>query len=490
MSYFNTSDLNKLSWGDDDDDTDKKSDILAFIGRADIFNTVGKGNGDNSHFDPKSGQDSASARRKAKSLILGASDKAFTFWEVFKAAYMGKIYQDAWSKSLYYKGEKTTKAKLWASLERILEMARPRTSEGFYDRQLDLLLESFQFNPVKKYLDSCWDRYQDPLPEWDNLGKLLFGSDDALTQKMLTTWLVGAAKRGINPGCPNKRALILKGGQDAGKSTFVSKLAKHWGTELPSGTGETDFVRLCTRTWIMELAECDRLFKGKEASILKQQLSTTVDKYIPKYKEADEASETPRTTVFIGTTNKSQFLVDETGNTRFWTIELPDGWKLPLDWLDENIDHIWATAYQLLSKGYPTDLPEIDIDLSEIRNREFMLEGTWVEPLERLLELATLNGQRDIAFKAIDILSAMGINLENHARSKTQVISSLKQLGYDSRVLRPFPGAVKTEKYYCLKTAKKPIVAKFDDNRWSYCQGQDDWIPGSKIEAEIRQARG
>ncbi|MBD2294832.1 hypothetical protein H6G06_15405 [Anabaena sphaerica FACHB-251] len=40
-----------------------------------------------------------------------------------------------------------------------------------------------------------------------------------------------------------------------------------------------------------------RLFKGKEASILKQQLSTTVDKYVPKYKEADAMVESPRITV-------------------------------------------------------------------------------------------------------------------------------------------------------------------------------------------------
>ncbi|MEH1787798.1 MAG: VapE domain-containing protein [Nostoc sp.] len=486
MSDYSTSTLNKSPW--DDDDTDKKSEILAFIGWADIFNTSGKGNGDNSHFDPQSGYDSGKARRGAISLIKGASDKAFTFWEVFKAVYQGKIKQDAWSKRIYYKGEGTTKNKLWAKLETALEMSRPRTSEGFYDRQLDQLLESYQFNPVKGYLEGCTTKYPDPLPEWGSLGAILFGTDDTLTQKMITTWLIGAVKRGINPGCPMKRALIVKGGQDAGKSTFVTKLAKNWGTELPSGTGETDFVRLCTRAWIMELAECDRLFKGKEASILKQQLSTTVDKYIPKYKEADETSETLRTTVFIGTTNKSQFLVDDTGNTRFWTIELPDGWKLPLDWLDENVDQLWATAYQMLLNGNPTDLSAEDIALSEVRNRDFMVEGTWVEPLDRLLEVVTFNGQRDIAFKMIDVLSAMGIHQENHSRHKTQVISSLKQLEYDLRAIRPYPGA-KTEKYYILKTAKKPLVAKYDNNSWVYLQAEDEWIPGSRIEGEIRLAR-
>lgn len=176
-----------------------------------------------------------------------------------------------------------------------------------------------------------------PLPDWDNLGKVLFGTDDLLTQEMITSWLCGAVQRAITPGCPIKRSLILKGGQDVGKSAFTRILAKSWGTELRAGTSEADIIRLCKFTWIMELSECDRLFKGKEASVLKSLLSTTKDTYIQKFKEADEASVTERVTLFIGTTNESKFLVDTTGNKRFWVVDTEDGWKLPLSWLEDNV---------------------------------------------------------------------------------------------------------------------------------------------------------
>lgn len=459
-----------------------------------------------SSFDNKDHREQTKAKKEAKYYIQSADDKAFAFWKVFTSVYGGYyqeepiLQQDTWAGTVYYKGKSTTISKLVGKLEAVLEIARPRTSEGFYDRQLDLFLENRQFKPVKRYLDNCLRQYSkqvevgevythdhdwldikagdigyhmetpvDLLPEWDNLGEVLFGTKDPLTQEMITTWLVGAVKRGIDPGCYNKRTIILKGSQDAGKSAFVSKLAKHWGTELPSGTSEMDFVRQCTRTWIMELAECDRLFKGRDASILKQQLSTTVDKYVPKYKEADEMAVTPRTTVFIGTTNKSQFLVDDTGNKRFWVIDLADNWKLPLAWLDENVDQLWATAYHKLLNGHPTDLSEDSQVASEIRNRDYMIEGSWNEQLETALTKATFDGKHHIAFKAVDIMYAMGLRGEAHSKNKTAVVNSLKQLGYEQKNIKVLG---KSEKLWKLTNIpnNEAIPARIDTERcvWTY----------------------
>lgn len=474
-----------------DTDRDKGARSLSWLRSRDIFATyVGLG-GDTSHSDdPKGAGDLYEAKKIAKGHIINASDKAFAFWQVFEAVYSGsskgrpKLEQDAWTTTLYSRGKSTTKGKLVAELERVLEMSRPKAPLGFYDGQLDLLLENRQFQPVKRYLDQVYkdftsdipvessgmtyyDKKVDLLPEWDNLGEVLFGTKDSLTQEMISCWLVGAVKRVLEPGCYMKRALILKGDQDAGKSAFVKKLAKFWGTELPSGTSDMDMIRLITRTWIMELAECDKHFKGKEASVLKQQISTTVDKYIPKYKEAGEMVESPRSTVFIGTTNKDQFLVDETGNNRFWVIDTANGWKLPLAWLDANVDQLWATAYHKLTLGHPTDISPDSLAASEVRNRDYMVEGSWVEQLETVLAKATCEGKRLISFQLVDLMSAMGIRYENQGKSKAAILVSLKQLGYEQK---PFSLLGKTTKLYYILTADKPTPAKFDPERmtWTY----------------------
>lgn len=490
MSEYNDSAITDIE--STPEDPIRSEEVLALIRSTDLLGLVSNVKG-SPHFDNKAYREQKKAKHEARRYLSNAKDKSYAFWQVFEAVYSTKVERDAWAGTYYYAGKATTIARLVAKLEQALETSRPRASEGFYDRQLDLMVENWEFQPVRRYLEKTyetftrkWERLpsasraswgtKEPelLPEWDNLGEVLFGVKDPLTQEMITTWLVGAVNRAMEPGCLNKRTLILKGDQDAGKSAFVSELARCWATELPAGTSEMDFVRLCLRTWIMELPEVDRLFKGKDASVLKSQLSARVDKYIPKYKEAEGMTEKPRVTVFIGTTNKAQFLVDDTGNKRYWVIELPTGWKLPFDWLRANVDQLWATAYhKLMVEGHATDLSVSSQVASEVRNHDYMVEGSWVEQIETVLDAATKNGELEIAFKAVDLMSALGIRYENHARNKRAVLDSLKHLGYESKV-RAVAG--RSDRLYALTTAKKPNVARFD-GQWLFMATTGDTVP-------------
>ncbi|MBD2250995.1 VapE domain-containing protein [Nostoc parmelioides] len=502
MSDYNTfNDIQSSFDGfDDEDDSAKGQKLLAWLKSVDFFgSSVGSGGDKSRSADPKSGNEPERARKLAKKYIQGSREKAYVFWQVFEAVYGKHLELDGWADVVHYQGQATTRPKLMARLEKALEMSSPQASKGFYERQLEILLEGKEFQPVRKYLEQNYKEHSEhkvwinhlsfeeieklgkekgfkgmppfyiekgfqPLPEWDSLGKVLFGTDDPLTQEMVTTWLCGAVKRALEPGCPMKRSLIIKGDQDAGKSAFTRILGKNWGTELRSGTNEADIIRQCKFTWIMELSECDRLFKGKEASVLKSLLSTTKDTYIQKFKEADEASVTERVTLFIGTTNESKFLVDTTGNKRFWVIDLADGWKLPLAWLEDNIDHLWATAYHKILNGYPTDLSENSQVASEVRNRDYMVEGSWVEQLETALSKATLEGKYSLAFKAVDVMYAMGLRGDAHSRNKTAVVNSLKQLGYEQK---PIKVLGKTEKLWKLSSVPNTevIPARIDTER-------------------------
>ncbi|BAY35272.1 virulence-associated E family protein (plasmid) [Nostoc carneum NIES-2107] len=518
MSDYNT-DINSQSsfeGFDDEDDSTKGQRLLAWLKSVDFFGSSVSVGGDKSRYtDPKQGNDPDRARKLARKYIQDSREKAYRFWEVFEAVYGVDLELDGWADIVHYQGEATTRAKLMARLEKALQMSSPQASKGFYERQLELMLEDRKFQPVKKYLEQNYKEHSEiwihpgtdpktikltqdsvgktrrgdlvfinhenlerlcstgfylttelkPLPEWDRLGEVLFGTDDPLTQEMITAWLCGAVKRALDPGCYMKRSLILKGDQDAGKSAFTRILAKNWGTELRSGTSEADIIRQCKFTWIMELSECDRLFKGKEASVLKSLLSTTKDTYIQKYKEADEASVTERVTLFIGTTNESKFLVDTTGNKRFWIIDLADGWKLPLAWLEDNVDHLWATAYhKLVNNGYPTDLSEYSQVASETRNREYMVEGSWNEQLEVALSKVTMDGKFPVAFKVVDIMYAMGLRGETHGKNKTAIINSLKQLGYAQGTKKVLG---KPEKLYWLASVNPSDIypARFNTDR-------------------------
>jgi predicted P-loop ATPase len=70
------------------------------------------------------------------------------------------------------------------------------------------------------------------------------------------------------------------------------------------------------------------------------------DKYRPPYGE-NEVDE-PRQCVFMGTTNKVEFLHDETGARRYWPIKVE---KINLEWLRDNRDQLFAEAKYCFDKG-------------------------------------------------------------------------------------------------------------------------------------------
>jgi predicted P-loop ATPase len=60
------------------------------------------------------------------------------------------------------------------------------------------------------------------------------------------------------------------------------------------------------------------------------------------------ATEKPRQFIILGTTNSHNYLVDPTGNRRFWPVRIQ---KFDATWIRENRDQLWAEAAERERRG-------------------------------------------------------------------------------------------------------------------------------------------
>ena len=239
-----------------------------------------------------------------------------------------------------------------------------------------------KFNPVKQMLDSLeWDgkpHIQRLLPDF------LGAEDSEYNRQVMRLWMLGAVSRIYMPGCKFDYTMILQGKQGVGKSTFL----RLFNDSLDSLDSDRA-VQSLTGSWIIELAELKSLARtagGVES--VKRFLSATQDKYrVPYERRADTFY---RQCVFAGTTNRADFLQDETGNRRFLIVQI--GINEPSKSLFDSIvmDEIkqaWAEAVHIWKNEKPIlVLPESCKQEAEELQQENMADDGLAGIIEEYLK--------------------------------------------------------------------------------------------------------
>ena len=127
-------------------------------------------------------------------------------------------------------------------------------------------------------------------------------------------------------GFRGRGVLTFQGPQGIGKTSWVASLVpdpvlRDMVIKLDHhlDPNNKDSILGAISHWIVEIGELDSSFK-KDVARLKGVLTSDSDKVRRPYARTE--SEYPRRTVFFATVNDNNFLVDSTGNTRWWTIPL------------------------------------------------------------------------------------------------------------------------------------------------------------------------
>ena len=218
------------------------------------------------------------------------------------------------------------------------------------DTLLDVLqdvAELSSYHPIKSMIElSPWDG----VPRAETIFSDYLGANNDLYMRTVARkWLAGAVARIYNPGVKFEIVPVITGKQGRGKSTLAQKLGgDHFRDDL-ANLKSKDAKEFLKGSWIIELSELSAM-RRTEMDEVKAFLSSTTDRYRPSYGRI--TVDIPRTCVFIGTSNDSEFLKDVTGNRRFYPIPIGQAPEKDVFTLDKDtVQQIWAEAYTFYQAG-------------------------------------------------------------------------------------------------------------------------------------------
>lgn len=251
---------------------------------------------------------------------------------------------------------------------------------------------------VRDYLEGLtWDG----VPRVDTLLiRHLKADDTPYTRAVTRKTLVAAVARTFEPGCKFDSVLTLIGAQGIAKSMLVDVLGGPWYNDsIQSFTGK-DAQELLRGSWIVEIPEVDRFSTKYDSAIIKQFLTRRDDIFRESY--GHRSASHPRRCVFVATTNQAEFLVDATGNRRWWIVvchATSDDRGEDVKNLRRDRDQVWAEAVALWRAEEPLTLPpELMPEALEVQSQA-QSEDAWEGMIREFVEEQVPRGWVDYSLE-------------------------------------------------------------------------------------------
>lgn len=295
----------------------------------------------------------------------------------------------------------------------------PKVGRETTHQAVDLRARERAFHPIREYLARLvWDGAP-RLEKW--IAYYLGAEASDYVASIGRMFLVSMVARILKPGSKADYMLVLEGEQGARKSTACRILAGEWFSDsLPDVLRDKEVAQHLRGKWLIEIAELSATGRA-EAEALKAFISRPVERYRPPYGR-EEVIE-PRQCVFVGTTNKTTYLRDETGGRRFWPVKVG---TIDTDALAHDRDQLFAEAVRLFHAGevwWPNDEFEREHIKPQQENRFEM--DAWEEPISEYLQGKTRVTVTEVAREALAI-SAAKVGTADQRR----IAATLTRLGW------------------------------------------------------------
>ena len=308
-------------------------------------------------------------------------------------------------------------------------------STGTLPDFISALASQNPYNPIAEWVTS---------KPWDGINRLeafyetLVVPDHFPTtfrDTLLRRWLISAVAAVFKPsGFRTRGVLTLQGPQSIGKTAFIRSLIDD--PILRESTikldhhmdaSNKDSLLSAIRHWIVEIGELDSSFR-KDVARLKGFLTSDIDRVRKPFGRVE--CDFPRRTVFCATVNDEQFLVDSTGNTRWWTIPVTK----------VNFDHglpmqqVFAQVLIEYEQGEIWWLNEAEESQLTQLNRHHQQTTAIAEMVQKTLDHKRIGAEALPAMTALDVLQLIDIKIPRNVQCKECAALLREVLGQPKRI--------------------------------------------------------
>lgn len=315
-----------------------------------------------------------------------------------------------------------------------------------------------RFHPVKDYLAGLeWDGIE-RIEEW--LIAHAGAPDTPFVRAVSRIVLIAAVRRIRKPGCKFDEMLVLESPEGKNKSTAFAVLASEdwFSDDAPLNASAREVIERIRGRWIVECADLSGMTRA-EIEDLKAFLSRREDAAALKYDP--DTTKRKRSCIFVGTTNRTNYLISDTGNRRFWPIPITN---IDIDTLAADRNQLWAEAAYWEAKGESIRLDPSLYDDARAEQEARRIVDPWRDQLADVLGDTEGKLACEDAWRIIDKPVAQRTQHDN-----TRLGSAMRDLGWERKKLR-----LKGRPAWCYARGVPPLPQV------------ELWKDGNRLEAKMR----
>ena len=294
---------------------------------------------------------------------------------------------------------------------------------------LETLCKQQQFDPVLDYLDG--QRWDD-VPRIDNWLTAYLGAEPTeFNRQVGRIALIAAVRRARMPGAKFDQILVLESIEGKGKSSAIEILAgeENFSDQTILNVDDRKQQELTEGVWLYEISDLAGI-KRAEVEHIKAFASRREDRARPAWGRNVERRK--RRCIFIGTTNRDDYLISDTGNRRFWPVKTG---RVDLDALRRDRHQLWAEAAAEEARGASIVLPERLWHAAAEEQEQRRALDAWFEPINNFVEMKNLS-ETTILEVLVHNPNLQLTNAQVGFREEQRARTVLRQLGFHRKQKR------------------------------------------------------